>query len=225
LLVNVSTAFAAPATWGLKVTVKGALWPAGIVTGRESPPTLNTELFDVAAETVTFAPAAVRLPEEDPLLPTTTLPRPRAVGDTDNCPVAVVPVPDRGTVSVALEAVEVTVMFPVAAPLDCGANEILNVVLWPAVKVTGAVTPLKVNPVPLIPIAETVTLAPPEFVTVSDCVCVLPKVTVPKSRLTTPRESVALWFCCWLWAPVLTPWHPNMPARPAISRNRLTAFQ
>jgi hypothetical protein len=84
LLVKVSVALTAPATWGLKVTVYGVLCPAGIVTGSDSPPTLKTELFDVAAVTVTFAPAAVRLPEALPLLPVTTLPRPKVVGEAAN---------------------------------------------------------------------------------------------------------------------------------------------
>jgi hypothetical protein len=91
-----------------------------------------------------------------------------------------------------LDAVELTVTLPVAVPADCGVNEMLNVVLCPAVNVTGVVTPFKANPLPLIPIVDTVTLEPPEFVTVSDSVCLLPMVTVPKSMLTTPTESVPL---------------------------------
>ena len=58
MLVNVSVALAAPETCGLKVTVNEALWPAGMVTGRGRPPRLNTELFELAAVTVTFAPLA-----------------------------------------------------------------------------------------------------------------------------------------------------------------------
>ena len=60
--MKVSVALTAPATWGLKVTVYGVLCPAGIVTGSDSPPTLKTELFDVAAVTVTFAPACGQTP-------------------------------------------------------------------------------------------------------------------------------------------------------------------
>ena len=41
LLVNVSAPLAAPSTSGLKVTVNGALCPAGIVIGSAKPPTLN----------------------------------------------------------------------------------------------------------------------------------------------------------------------------------------
>ena len=37
----------------------------------------------------------------------------------------------------------------IAAPADVGANLTLKVALWPAVSVTGAVIPLRLNPVPL----------------------------------------------------------------------------
>jgi hypothetical protein len=151
LLAKVSVALAAPDAWGLKVTVKEALWPAGMVTGSERPPMLNAELLELAPVTVTLVPLAVRLPDAVPLVPTTTLPKPRVVGVIVSCPAAAVPVPDNGIVSVGLVAFEVTGMLPLAFAADCGVNVTLIVVLWPAVSVTGAVTPLTVNPVPLIP--------------------------------------------------------------------------
>jgi len=151
LLVNVSEAVAAPDVCGLKVTVNGALWPAGMVSGSERPPTLNTELLVLAAVTVTLAALAARLPEAVPLVPATTLPIFRVPGFTVNCPTAVVPVPERGMVSVGLEASEVRVTFPLALPDDCGENDRLKPRLWPAASVTGAVIPLRLNPVPLIP--------------------------------------------------------------------------
>jgi hypothetical protein len=49
--------------------------------------------------------------------------------------------------------------------------------------VTGAVIPLKLNPVPLIPTWEIVTLEPPVLVTVSDRDLLLPTVTLLKPRL------------------------------------------
>src|SRR5208337_1309176 len=68
LLVKVSVALAASVVSGLKVTVKGTLWPAGMVTGSDSPPTLNTESFVLAAVTVTLAPLALKLPDAVPLV-------------------------------------------------------------------------------------------------------------------------------------------------------------
>ena len=151
MLVKVRVALAAPDVCGLKVTVNGALWPAGIVRGSERPPTLKIELFVLAAVTVTFAPLAVKLPEAVPLVPATTLPRPKVVGATVNCPTAVVPVPVSGIVNVGFDAVEVIVTLPLAATADCEVNETLKLAACPAVSVTGAVIPLKLNPVPLIP--------------------------------------------------------------------------
>lgn len=151
MLVKVSEALTAPVVVGLNVTVKGVLWPAGIVTGSDRPPTLKTELFVLAAETVTLAPLADRLPDAVPLVPTTTLPRPKVVGVTVNCPTAAVPVPDNGIVNVGFDAFDVIVTLPLTAPADSGANETLKVALCPEVKVSGAVIPLQVNPVPLIP--------------------------------------------------------------------------
>lgn len=166
--MKVSVALAAADTCGLKVTVNEVLWPAGIVTGSERPPTLNTELFELAAVTVTFAPLAVRLPDAVPLVPTTTLPRPSVLGVTLSCPAPAVPVPDRGIVRVGLDAVEVMVTLPLTVAADCGANVTAKVALCPAVRVTGALIPLKLNPVPLAPTCEIVTLEPPVLVTVSD---------------------------------------------------------
>ena len=142
---------AAPDTSGLKVTVNEALWPAGMVTGRGRPPRLNTELFELAAVTVTFAPLAVRLPDAVPLVPTTTLPRPRVVGLAVSCPVVAVPVPESGIVSVGLDAVEVIVRLPLTLPAEAGVNVTVKVALWPAASVTGAAIPLRLNPVPLTP--------------------------------------------------------------------------
>ena len=190
LLVKVNVALAEPVVRGLKVTVNEALLPAAIVTGNDRPPTLNTELLVLAAVTVTLAPLAVRVPEAVPLVPTTTLPRPRVVGLTVSCPTAVTPVPDKGIVSVGFDAFELTVTFPVTAPADAGVNETLKVVLWPEVRVNGVVIPLKLNPLPLIPTCEMVTLVPPVFVTVSDRVCLVGTCTLPKGRLDGFAPSV-----------------------------------
>lgn len=124
--------------------------PEAIVTGKDSPPTLNAELFVPAAVTVTFALLAVRLPDAFPLVPTTTLPRPSVVGVTPSKPAIAVPVPDSGMVMVGLDAVEVMVTLPLGLPADTGAKVTLKLALCPAVSVTGVVIPLRLKPVPLI---------------------------------------------------------------------------
>jgi len=175
---------------GLNVTVNDTLLPAGIVTGNDKPPTLNTELFELAAVTVTLAPLAVKLPDAVPLVPTTTLPKARVVGLTVSCPTAVTPVPDNGIVSVGFDPFEVIVTLPLTAPAEAGVNDTLKVALWPDVSVTGAVIPLTLKPDPLTPTCGIVTLDPPLFVTVSERVCLFDTCTLPKLRLVGFDPSV-----------------------------------
>jgi hypothetical protein len=85
------------------------------------------------------------------LLPKVTLPKLRLVGFDPSTPGAT-PVADNGMARVGFEAVEVIVTLPVRLPADAGVKVTVNVVLWPAVSVTGAVIPLRLKPVPLIPI-------------------------------------------------------------------------
>ena len=81
-LAKVRVAIALPATWGLKVTENGTLWPAAIVVGSDSPPTVNDVLLELAPVTVTFPPVAVSVPEAVALDPETTLPSRRVAGVT-----------------------------------------------------------------------------------------------------------------------------------------------
>ena len=129
MLVKVSDPPAAPAACGLKVTVNDALWPTGIVTGREMPLILKAELFELAALTVTFAPLAFKWPVAVPLAPTTTLPRPSVAGLTVNCPAATAPVPERAIFKVGLDAFEVIATFPLTVPAEAGVKETLKLVL------------------------------------------------------------------------------------------------
>ncbi len=129
---------------------------------------MNTELFVVAAVTVTFAPAAVNCPDAEALFPTVTLPRLKLEGEILRVPTAAVPVPDNETVNVGLEAFEVTVTLPLADPVVVGANLTVKVALCPAVNVKEELMPLKLKPVPLICTFETETLDPPVLVIVPD---------------------------------------------------------
>jgi hypothetical protein len=85
-LVTVSIVDWDPAVVGLKVTVNEALFPAAIVCGRESPPTVKVELPVVAAETVTPLPFAVSVPVAVPLDPSTTLPTAIVLGEIVRVP-------------------------------------------------------------------------------------------------------------------------------------------
>lgn len=142
--MKVNVAPAAPETLGLNVIVNGTLCPAGMVTGRESPLITKTELLEVAPVTVTLPPLACNVPDAVPLVPTTTLPRPRVLGLTPSCAAAtvLVPSPESGIVTVGFDPFELMVTLPVTLPVAFGEKETLNVVLWEAFNVMGAVIPL-----------------------------------------------------------------------------------
>jgi hypothetical protein len=127
-------------------------------------------------------PVLVTVSERDCLLPTITLPKPRLVGFEPSAP-GVTPVPDNGMARVGFEAFEVIVTLPLTLPADAGVNVVLKLALCPAVSVIGVVIPLRMNPVPLIPTWEIVTLEPPVLVIVPERDCLLPTVTLPKLRL------------------------------------------
>ena len=93
------------------------------------------------------------------------------------------PVPDRGMLRLGLEPFEVTVTLPLAALLALGENTTANEVLCPEFSVTGGVSPLKLNPVPLAVMAEIVRPDPPLLVKVSGKLELLPSCTLPKPTL------------------------------------------
>ena len=171
-----------PLTSGEKVTVKGTLCPAAIVTGSERPPIVNWELFEDAEDTVTLAPVAVRTPLWFELEPTVTVPNDTDAGDAASCPTVLVPEPERATERLESVALEEIVNAPLAVPTEFAVKPTLRVRLCPAAKVCG-LKPLTVKPVPLTAACVTPTLDPPVFVTVTDCVWLLPTEMLPKFRL------------------------------------------
>src|SRR5437667_3306668 len=94
---------AVAAAVGAKVTVKGTICPAAIVTGKASPLSVNWELLELADERVTLPPLAVRLPFWGLVVPTVTVPKLIETGVSASVPVAVVALPDRATATDGLE--------------------------------------------------------------------------------------------------------------------------
>lgn len=127
----------------------------------------------LAAEMVTDDPVAPTVSFSEPLAPTTTLPKLKLVGETDNWPCAV-PVPESGTFRAGLDALDVMARLPLTLPPDVGENMTLKLTLWPTLKVVGKLKPLALNPEPVVVAAEIVTLARPELVRVSASVWDLP---------------------------------------------------
>ena len=62
LLENKILADALPLACGANVSVKGTLCPAAIVRGYVRPVSANSELLELAEETVTLAPLALSAP-------------------------------------------------------------------------------------------------------------------------------------------------------------------
>jgi hypothetical protein len=88
-----------------------------------------------------------------------------------------------------LEAFDATETVPPTEPLDVGVKSTPKVKLCPGVKVKGRPKPLKLKaPVPALA-CVIVTLKPPEFVSDSDNVSVLPTCTLPKLRLGAAARS------------------------------------
>ena len=113
------------------------------------PVRVKPDPLTLACETVTLDPPEfVNVPDSDCAPPTVTVPKPKLVGFAARAP-AVTAVPDNGIVRLGFEAFDVMVTFPVADPEIVGANLTVKVVLCPAFKVKGAVTPLRVKPEPL----------------------------------------------------------------------------
>lgn len=116
----------------------------GVIPVRVKPDPLT-----LACETVTLDPPEfVNIPDSDCSPPSVTVPKAKLVGFAVTAP-AVAPVPDNGMVRLGFEAFEVTVTLPVTDPEIMGANLTAKVVLCPALKVKGAVIPLRVKSEPL----------------------------------------------------------------------------
>src|ERR1700730_8690017 len=62
LLVNDMLPDATPVPEGVNVTVNPTCWPAGIVTGKVTPPRAKADPFTVAEFTMTLAPVALSVP-------------------------------------------------------------------------------------------------------------------------------------------------------------------
>jgi hypothetical protein len=145
---------------------------------------------NVSCEIVTEAlPEFVRVTVCEFVVPVVTLPNAIDAGEAVNedC----VPVPLSAIVSGEFGALLTTEMLPVALPEPVGANCAVKLADCPAAIVSGAVTPVTLNPAPVTFTAETVTLAEPLFFNVIVCVLLLPTFTLPKFSLAGEAPSCA----------------------------------
>ncbi len=82
--------------------------------------------------------------------------------------------------------------MPRAPPVEVGANDAVNVEVWPTARVSGSCRPLTEKPAPFTTLFVTVKLAVPLLVMVTNCELVLPKGTYEKS--TGEGEAVICSF-------------------------------
>jgi hypothetical protein len=140
--------------------------------------------------TVTLVAPAEREAVSAKLLPTVTLLKSKAVGETPSSPGAR-PFPESATVMLALVALLVTVTVPVAAPLAAGENVTLTLMLLPASTEKGtAGTELSVKPVPEMATFETLTLFVVPLTRLTAVDLLLPTATLPRSRLAGEADRV-----------------------------------
>ena len=79
--------------------------------------------------------------------------------------------------------------LPDTLPEAAGAKATLKLVLCPAARVRGKDRPLRENSVPESASLETVKLAVPELVSLTVCVLLVPRSTVPKPRVVEDNET------------------------------------
>ena len=166
LLANEAVADAAPDAPGVNVTVNSTGVLVVTVTGKLTPLMANSPGLEppkLTEDTVTLAPAAVRVPVAVPPAPTTTLPT--ATGElTLRVPTVLLAL--SGMVKLGFDASDVMETLPLKLPAVDGVKETLKEVLCPGIKVSGVLIPDTLKPVPLAVAAEIVAFTPPVFFTV-----------------------------------------------------------
>ena len=115
------------------------------------------------------------------LLPTARLPKLMLAGLALSAPC--VPIPLSGIETVPLVAVDVIVMLPDTVPVAVGTNETAKFAVAPAAIVCSVLSPVALNPDPVVLTWLMVMVALPEFVSVMVCEPLVPTTTLPKFTL------------------------------------------
>lgn len=161
------------------------------VVGKVRPLTESPAPLTVACEMVTEeAPVLVNVSDWLLLVPTVIEPNERFDGFEVSCP-AVVPVPERGKLTLPCAPVVAKATLPVKLPLPVGAKVTVVEVLVPACRVRGSARLLIVNPAPLKVAWLIVRSAVPVFEIVTllfwfDPTVTLPKLSCAGFRVRTP---------------------------------------
>lgn len=144
---------------------------------KPAPVALTPEMVSLAF------PVFVRVTPSEVAVPSLTFPKLRFVGFTASSELAATPVPPKAIVSGEPGALLTSVTDPDTLPADDGVKIALNVALFPAAIVIGAVIPDVLKPAPAKAACEIVRLALPPFETVMVCELLLPTTTLPNAAL------------------------------------------
>jgi hypothetical protein len=140
LLAILILAVSLPTAVGANTTLNVAVFPAATVAGIGMPLTLKLAPLSPICEIVKAAvPVFVTVKLCDFVCPSTTLPKLKLAGETDNP--ACVPVPLSAILIDGFDALLAIVIDPVVLPDELGVNVALSVTLDDGFTVTGAVTP------------------------------------------------------------------------------------
>ena len=147
----------------------------------------------LAPEMVTFAfPLFVNATVSELVVPSFTFPKLNPVGLAPSSRLVATPVPPKGTVSGEFGALLTSATDPDTLPEVDGVKTALNVAVFPAATVNGALNPEVLKPAPVAAACEIVRLALPPFETVIVCELLLPTTTLPKAALD---GAVAICAC------------------------------
>ena len=158
----------------------------------------------------------------DCVVPSGTLPKASVAGFEANVPKdGVPPVPLKDTVVWASLASLVMIIEALNAPAASGEKVRLIGVLCPAAIETGKLGEVRTKYFVEIETLETLTVAVPVLVAVTEIVLLVPGATLPKASDGLAMVSVPTGG---LELAALTPWQPARKLRPARSRSTPAAF-
>jgi hypothetical protein len=153
-----------PVADGANATLSAAVCPGANVVLAPAPLTANPAPFTSTLEIVTFAfPVFVSIAPSELLVPSSTLPKSRLLVLELNSGLVAMELPLVEIVRGEIGALLTSEIEPVTFPAELGVKTTLNAALWPGAMLIGSARPDVLNPAPVTPALDIVTLAVPPF--------------------------------------------------------------